>query len=722
MNPKHTPNAGTAGRTATALRGAARAALLILCATPLCGQDDLPYTSGSTGADGALIVPNHVTQRENAAAVYDAARGEVVLFGGHWGSTYYPETWIFNGFEWTLRPHATFVSGRRYHAMTYNPVTQRVVLFGGQRADGTRLNDMWEWDGVNWTELNPATRPPVRDNAVMAAHPVTGDILLFGGYGDNDNPNDGIQSEQRNDTWIYRRATGNWTRLDPVTVPDLNYASYRGLVFHEGLGQWFLYNSWVRRTWTFDGTNWTQRTSAETPNNGERFGMVYDAARNEVVLHDGSSLNRQTWVWRNNEWTLRSTAMGPPRQRGHMMAYDSARQLTYSINGWQDNVSVLHSNGGVTTDTNYSTWAWDGTQWSEVISRFFVIDMSAKPDGVWHYTTIRIPASVEVSFRRNAANTPVQWLATGPVVIDGTVRVDGANAEDNNSSGNFAPGGPGGGAGGLGGIRFDVSGSFAGTPGHGPGGGAPGTTESQNGQDGRFRNVYGNSLLQPLTGGSGGGGGASRSNLNGGHGGGGGGAILIASSRDITINGQINADGGTNRWSGMNYGGVGSGGAVRLVADRVLGDGNVYARGGRSFTDDRAGRIRIEAYYRPLAARTSPVPSATAPVVDVIAGAQPSLSVISIDGALVNQPPTGDPRTPDVIFTDGAAVQIVVRGTNIPAGTPVTLRISASGQIINLPAAGQPAVTLGADGLATFTTVVPAGTGTVQAFAEFDVQ
>src|SRR5262249_26894084 len=152
-----------------------------------------------------------------------------------------------------------------------------------------------------------------------------------------------------------------------------------------------------------------------------------------------------------------------------------------------------------------------------------IIDMSAKPDGIWHYTTIDIPAGVTVSFKPNPANTPVVWLATGPVRIAGTINLDALSASGNVDPGNEAPGGPGGGAGGLGGRQFDVSGSFAGTPGEGPGGGLPGTSQSQAGGGGGYGTpgagalggpAYGNRLVRPLLGGSGGGGSASSNTSN----------------------------------------------------------------------------------------------------------------------------------------------------------------------------------------------------------------
>ena len=105
-----------------------------------------------------------------------------------------------------------------------------------------------------------------------------------------------------------------------------------------------------------------------------------------------------------------------------------------------------------------------------------------------------------------------------------------------------------------------MSGSYAGTPGQGPGGGSPGLGHQQTGGDGKFASVYGNPYLRPLVGGSGGGGGGSDANAWGGNGGGGGGAILVASSRDMLITGSIQANGGSGFYPNGFSGGSGSGG------------------------------------------------------------------------------------------------------------------------------------------------------------------
>jgi hypothetical protein len=64
--------------------------------------------------------------------------------------------------------------------MAYDDATGTVVLFGGETAAGTYLNDTWTWDGTTWTEQFPAVRPSARVTA-MTYDSLTQTVVLFGG-------------------------------------------------------------------------------------------------------------------------------------------------------------------------------------------------------------------------------------------------------------------------------------------------------------------------------------------------------------------------------------------------------------------------------------------------------------------------------------------------------------------------------------------------------------
>ena len=385
------------------------------------------------------------------------------------------------------------------------------------------------------------------------------------------------------------------------------------------------------------------------------------------------------------------------------MCYDSTRQVSVTMGGFSG---------------EDDTWEWDGNDWTKKAGSTMTYDLSAKADAIWHYTTISIPSGVTLSFTRNVANTPVVWLASENVQIDGILNLNGQAASAVGTSGrtsNPAKGGPGGYDGGEGGIASSVPG----LAGSGPGGGAGGATTSAAGANATHVGTYGSAFAIPLIGGSGGGGGARGASADGGKGGGGGGAILIASTKDITLTGSILAQGGAGGTAG-SAGGAGSGGTVRLVGDRVLAtSGIINTNAGGASTN--SGRVRLEGFVRQSTpANLTGNVSQSVPVEgSALSQAGARLFIDTVAGQNIASQPTGNTVNPDVIFSQAGNITITVHAQNIPDGTPVTVTINHStAGVINLPASGS--VTLQACA-ATFTTTVPAGQGTIQAFATYTV-
>jgi len=335
------------------------------------------------------------------------------------------------------------------------------------------------------------------------------------------------------------------------------------------------------------------------------------------------------------------------------------------------------------------------------------VTLTLPPDGVFHFTTVTIPAGVTVRFTRNTANTPVTLLATGDVTIAGTLDVSGtAGGNQLGSSTNLASnagiGGPGGfhggtGANGIvsstGGAGLGPGGGAGGVPtGHAGGGGfatAGGTTPSSTAGG----VAYGTAGLRPLIGGSGGGGGGVDFGKTAGGGGGGGGAVIVASSGTITFTGTILArggNGGTGGIAAIGVGGGGSGGAVRLVATTVTGTGGTMdvaggiggtggfgSRGG----DGSVGRLRIEGFTNTLVATFAGVtPSVAAPTTVGLADA-PGLRITMVAGVAAPATPGASFASPDIVLpaTTANPVLVALEGTNIPPGTTVSVR--AQGQV-----------------------------------------
>jgi phage-related tail fiber protein len=78
--------------------------------------------------------------------------------------------------------------------------------------------------------------------------------------------------------------------------------------------------------------------------------------------------------------------------------------------------------------------------------------------------------------------------------------------------------------------------------------------------------------------------------------------------------------------------------------------------------------------------------------------------------------PSGDTTNPDVIFTQAGQITVNLTTTNIPQGTTLTVRVATDGEA--LTAQSTPT---DASGNVSATLTVPAGFGTIQAYAEYTV-
>ncbi|MFT5114906.1 MAG: hypothetical protein ACI8P9_004249 [Parasphingorhabdus sp.] len=653
---------------------------------------------GSNGSDGALRFyqpPPTANRQEVQNMVYDHARAVIVRYDGYTGLT-----WEFDGEKWlpkqTTNHPSLGASGRQFPSLAYDRNRQVVVAFGGKDLfDSSSFDDTWEYNGTDWVEVNTATSPTPRHNSAMVFDVARNEVVLIGGH------HGGVD---HTDTWTYDGIS--WTLksgVQPITSKSNNKATY-----DEIRGEIVFVNAYYTYIW--DGTVWDARgrpgesifVAHQSTFYHPNFQQVVMLAHNKVLGWDGLQ-----WI---NLGPLEFNFDKNP------VEFDVARNTVVGIDG---NVTRL----------------WDGINWSTpaLSGPITNIDMSSRADGIYHYTDITIEPGVTVEFTSNAANTPVVWLASGDVDIQGTLDLNGAPGSGAAIIENQAKGGPGGGNGGVGGRRYDLSSSYAGFPGEGPGGGLPGLESGQCGghashsvgsPDNCNQNLdysgatYGNQLIQPLIGGSGGGGGGSTINNDGPNAGGGGGAILIATNGTIEVGGNINASGGNAARSSYvlngsyTYSGSGSGGAIRLVASRIEGSGTLTAR--------YRGRIRTEAYYQSASlvrntgnglASGTVQPLASGGVID---SSNTNILIATIDGVAVSNPAAGNLNSVDVVFANDAEVTIGLTSSGIPEGTLINVRIISEGSAINVQS-----TPTGSDGSATVTVVVPAGLGKMQASASF---
>jgi uncharacterized protein (TIGR03437 family) len=190
--------------------------------------------------------------RAGHGLAYDAARGEVVLFGGFSQNAVFNDTWIWNGSNWTLREP----SGGRPPAywdtsLVYDEARRQVVLFGGRCAIDNRVvlcDDTWLWDGRSWTKKDSATRPPGRTGHSMAYDAVQQKVVLFGG--------ENAQGELLADTWLWDGS--RWTRLETSAAPPPRFG--HTMAFDVSRGEVLLVGG-VLSGWASEQATWALQFS-----------------------------------------------------------------------------------------------------------------------------------------------------------------------------------------------------------------------------------------------------------------------------------------------------------------------------------------------------------------------------------------------------------------------------------------------------------------------------
>ncbi len=261
-------------------------------------------------------------------------------------------------------------SKRLGQKMIYDPVNDRVILFGGSYYSGqyTFYGDTWSLDvgSGTWTKLNTVGSPDGRFNIGLVYDSDQRKIVLFGGFSAND---------RIGDTWIYDIAANTWTAVTPQVSPprrsDMGIAYDAGarkvVIFGGyGLGDRILGDTWV---YDVEANTWTQMAPEIHPT--ARYGgiMVYDSYTEKVLLfgghmeQDGRSLGYDNEVWayeyESDSWEKIPTTNKPPARYWHDLSYDPERHRIILFGGSQGGGNDLED-----------TWIYscEDSSWSNVIS------------------------------------------------------------------------------------------------------------------------------------------------------------------------------------------------------------------------------------------------------------------------------------------------------------------------------------------------------------------
>lgn len=297
--------------------------------------------------------------RTFAGATFNPTAGHgVTIFGGigyPTGSntvTDFNDIWELRGTVWTdVTPAGGSPPGRGWTQLVWDPLLNRIVMFGGFRVGAPALSygDTWSFVNGGWSEIVPqASAPPARDSHGMAYDTARNKIVVFGGYLPDVIELDGA-------TWTLALRT-DWPPTQDRHL--MAYDSDRDVLFLYGGGS---VESWeytvATQTWAwFLGGGPGGRAGAS---------MVYERARQKMLLFGGrtrsagqlGSKNADTWQWdtATRTWTNVSPAVSPAARDDHAMAYDAAHNRVVLFGG-------RNAAGAALGDT----WLWNGSTWTDV--------------------------------------------------------------------------------------------------------------------------------------------------------------------------------------------------------------------------------------------------------------------------------------------------------------------------------------------------------------------
>jgi hypothetical protein len=292
--------------------------------------------------------------RSGHAMAYDPVSKKIVLFGGI-GTTYLDDTWTYDGSTWTKQRTPVAPSVRTGSVMWFDKLTQKLVMFGGYNGEHNKsgfLQDTWLWDGATstWTQATMKSSPPRATGAMLFNDPLTGKVVMFGGW----NPTQKVPN--LNKTWLW---TGTaWKRLHPATSPmgrgwgiTVLDPIRKNVVLTGGNGDTIRTDN----TWTWDGHDWTQQFPSTQVQALVFAGSTFDPNSKMVIVFGGWGMSsgqdmNQTWSWDGSNWVLLSPKKSPSAREGLGMAYDSNQHETVMFGG------QIVSSGKELRDT----WKWTG--------------------------------------------------------------------------------------------------------------------------------------------------------------------------------------------------------------------------------------------------------------------------------------------------------------------------------------------------------------------------
>lgn len=285
--------------------------------------------------------------RRNGVAIYDPIGNRIIVFGGTGASGLLNDLWSFDPASrvWMkLNPTGTIPSPRFGFDAVYDPFGHQMVIYAGQGAGF--FNDTWtlNLNTLEWRDVSPAqgTRPRARYGSGSVYDAVTRSLVQFAGFTE--------ESRRFQDSQSFSLETNTWQDITPGGIkPEIRCLltaaldrENRRMIIYGGQRSGALDD-----IWTFDlaSHTWINLTPAQRPL-GRWFASSFVDRDGRFILFGGFTSNgsvNETWTFdfQTNSWT-RLQIDNPPSPRNGMISAFIESQGRFILFGGNGDSGVLN--------------------------------------------------------------------------------------------------------------------------------------------------------------------------------------------------------------------------------------------------------------------------------------------------------------------------------------------------------------------------------------------
>lgn len=293
------------GAARGSLVGAMRRPVLLLVALLACAAPAASAPPLLRGGDWQTLLPSDPLLspwRSNHTATYDPVRRRMIVVGGRGDDA---RVWAYTFADPAWRPLATagtMPGTLRGHSTIYDPLRDRLLVFGGAQ-DGVVSDHVWSLslaDPPTWSVIEATGDVALRAGHTAIYDPVRDRMVVFGGAAGDAG------------AWALDLAGAPaWSEIAVVGERPVSREAHVAIYDDDG-DRMVMFGGYVNgvlpdTTWSLslaDAPHWTPlATTGEAPPPSWGQSAVYDARRGRMLLFGGGP-HPSNVVYRNDRWVL----------------------------------------------------------------------------------------------------------------------------------------------------------------------------------------------------------------------------------------------------------------------------------------------------------------------------------------------------------------------------------------------------------------------------------